>query len=124
MQSIASTDPEHLGKEARLTSVSETAGIPLRVPLDAVIDVGDMLHLLSVFRLTGNMPLVTSFLYQDCLGYRLSVAIALDYVQGQMMYLFEPKTLSEGPVKKTMDVDLPTGTFYCYRTLFFRERYS
>ncbi len=69
VHSVASTDLEHLGKEARLTSVSETAGIPLRVPLDAVIDVGDMLHLLSVFWLSGNTPLVSSFLYQDCLGY-------------------------------------------------------
>ncbi len=69
VQSVASTDPEHLGKEARLTSVLETAGIPLKVPLDAVIDVGDMLHLLSVFRLSGNTPLVTSFLSLYCLGY-------------------------------------------------------
>ncbi len=111
---VANIDPEHLGKEAHLTLASETAGIPLRVAIDAVIDVGDMLHLLSVSRSPGNMPVVSSFLYQDCLGYRLCVAVALDYIQGQMMYLFEPKTPSEGPIKKTMDADLPTGTFYCY----------
>ncbi len=121
--SIDDVDPEQLGKNAHLTVASETAGIPLRVSIDAVINIGDKLHLLSVYQSPGNMPLVSSFPYQDCLGYRLSIAVALDYVQGQMTYLFEPKTVNGGPVKKTLDVDLPTGTFYHYQTLFCREHY-
>ncbi len=122
--SVGNVDPEHLGKNARLTIVSETAGIPLRVSIDAIIDVGDMLHLLSVFQLPGNTLLVTSFLYQDCLGYQLRVAIALNYIKGQMTYLFEPNAPSEGPVKETLSGDLPSGSFYCYRTMFFRGRRS
>ncbi len=91
--SVGSVDPEYLGKFTRLTSISEIGGIPLRVPINALIDIGDMLYLLSGFLSPGNLPLVTSFLYQDCSMYRLRVAIALTYVEGQLTYLSEPANL-------------------------------
>ncbi len=112
--SVGNVDSEHLGKDAHLTMVSETAGVLLRVAIDAILDVGEMLHRLSVFQSPGDTPLVSSWLYQDCLGYRLQIAVALNYIEGQMTYLFEPNAPSEGPVKETLTVDLPTGTFYCY----------
>ncbi len=80
-----------------------------------------MLYLLSVFKSSGNLPLVTSFLYQDCLLYRLRVAIAISYVEGQLTYLSEPNALYEEPIKETMTVNLPSGILYHYRTMFFRE---
>ncbi len=45
--SIGHVEPQQLGREARLTAMSEIGGIPLRLPIDAMIDVGDMLYLLS-----------------------------------------------------------------------------
>ncbi len=119
--SIGSIGEEYLGKDARLTSISEIGGIPLRVPINVLIDVGDMLYLLSVFKSSGNLPLVTSFLYQDCSLYRLRVAIAISYVEGQLTYLSEPNALYEEPIKETMTVNLPSGVLYRYRTMFFRE---
>ncbi len=49
LSSIGSVEAEQLGRDARLTPISETRGVPLRFPLDVMIDVGDMLYLLSVF---------------------------------------------------------------------------
>ncbi len=120
--SIGSVGPDYLGKDAHLTSLSEIGGIPLRVPINALIDIGDMLYLLSVFWSPGNLPLVTSFLYQDCSMYRLRVAITLTYVEGQLTYLSELANPHEEPIKETLTVNLPSEGFHRYRTMFFRER--
>ncbi len=112
--SVDSMDPQYLGKDARLTVASKTEGILLRVPINGIIDIGDLLHLLSVYRSPGNLPLVSSFLYQACKKAHLRVAIALNYLEGQMTYLFEPKAPNKGPIKETMTIDLPSGTFYCF----------
>ncbi len=122
--SVDSIDSECLGKDARLTVVSETGGIPMRVPFTSIIEIGDLLHLLSIYRSPGNLLFVSSFLYQACKKIHLRVAVALNYLEGQMMYLFEPKALNEGPIKEMMTIDLPSGTFFCFRTMLFREHYS
>ncbi len=119
--SIGSTGEEYLGKDARLSSISEIGGIPLRIPINVLIDIGDMLYLLSVFQSPGNLPLVTSFLYQDCSMYRLRVTIAISYVEGRLTFLSEPNAPYEEPIKETMTVNLPSGTLYRYRSMFFRE---
>ncbi len=41
--SIGHVEPEQLGREARLTPISEFGGIQLRFLIDAMIDVGGML---------------------------------------------------------------------------------
>ncbi len=120
--SIGSIGEEYLGKDAHLTSISEIGGVPLRVPISALIDIGDMLYLLSVCQTLGNLPLLTSFLYQDCSMYRLHVAIAIAYVDNQLTYLSEPNALYEEPVKEMMTINLLNGHLYHYRVMFFRER--
>ncbi len=83
-----------------------------------------MLHLLSVYQSPGNTPIVASFLYQNCSEYRLHVAVALTYFEGQMTYLSEPTVPNGKPVKETMTIELPTESAYRYRTMFFREHFS
>ncbi len=64
------------------------------------------------------------FLYQACEKIRLCVAVALNYLEDKMTYLFEPKAPNEGPIMEMMAIELPSGTFFCFRTMIFRERYS
>ncbi|MCP4604280.1 MAG: hypothetical protein GY847_27795 [Proteobacteria bacterium] len=56
LSSIGTVEEGLLGRDAHLTPISEFGGVPLRFPLGVMIDVGDMLYLLSVFRSTGNSP--------------------------------------------------------------------
>ncbi len=119
--SIGHVEPQQLGKEARLTLISETGGIPLRLPIDAIIDVGDMLYLLSVFRSPGNSPLVTSFMYQDCSKFWLHVVATQTFVNGLLTYLSEPKSLGENPIKETMIIQLAPAHLYQFCMMFFRE---
>ncbi len=51
LSSIGSVEAEQLGRDAHLTPISETRGVPLQFLLNAMIDIGDMLFLLSVHQL-------------------------------------------------------------------------
>ncbi len=41
-----------------------------------------------------------------------------------MTYLSEPTAPNEGPVKEMVTINLPSGSFYRYRMMFFREHRS
>ncbi len=56
--------------------------------------------------------------------YRLHVAIALTYIEGQLTYLSEPNAPHKEPIKEMMTIDLPNGDLYHYRAMFFREHCS
>ncbi len=119
--SIGSIDLQLLGRDVHLTPISEVGGILLRLPIDAIIDKGDMLYLLSIFRSPGNTPLVTSFTYQDCSEYQHHVVIVLTYTLGQLTFLSEPDSVGERPVKETMSIQLESGGLCQSRMMFFRE---
>ncbi len=122
--SVDNVDPDCLGKDARLTVLSQTGGIPMRILFTGIVEIGDLVNLLSVYRSPGNIPFVSSFLYNACEKVCLRIAVALNYLEGQMTYLFEPKAPNEGPIKETITIELPSGIFFCFRMMIFRERYS
>ncbi len=89
-----------------------------------MIDISDMLYLLSVHRVPGNLPLVTSFTYQDCSVFRLRVVVIQTYITGRLNYLSEPKTLGGTPILQTMTIYFASLDMYQYRVMFFREECS
>ncbi len=124
LRSIAPVDPSrHLGKDTHLTSVSETGGILLWLPIDAIIETGDMLLLWTIFRSVRSTPLVTSFTYQNCSEVRLHVVISVAYANRQLHVLSEPESTGEYLVFENLAVQLTSGHLHRYHVLFLREKH-
>ncbi len=122
--SIADVEPGELGRNARLTPISEIGGIPCRFPMETMIDVGDHLMLLSVFRSPGNSPLVTSFVYQEGSEFNLHAVVVQTYTNGQLTYLSEPETPGGNPIFNMMVIHFTSLELYRYHVMFSREECS
>ncbi len=80
-----------------------------------------MLLLWTIFRSSGNTPLVTSFIYQDCSEFRLHVVISVAYTNNQLHVLSEPESTGDCPVPENLAVQLASGSQYRFHVLFLRE---
>ncbi len=56
---------------AQLSLHTETGGIPLRLPIDAILQHSDLLMLWTIYKMVVNLPLVTSFVPHDAAGFCL-----------------------------------------------------
>ncbi len=119
--SVASVEPGELRKNARLTPISEIGGVPCRFPMETMIDVGDRLTLLSIFRSLGNSPLVTSFTYKEGSEFNLRPVVIQTYINGQLTYLSEPQTPGGNPVFNLIVIHFTSLELYSHRVMFLRE---
>ncbi len=66
LRPTAAVEPHPFGIDAHLTPTSEIGGIPLRLPINTIIKVGDLLLPRTVFQSPNKTLLVTLFVYQEC----------------------------------------------------------
>ncbi len=104
----------YLGRNARLSPITETGGILLHLPIDAIIFPGDMLMLWTVFEMVANIPLVTSFVPHDCARFRLRVVISIAYMDGHLHLLSEPDSINGTLVHETLAIQLASADPYRY----------
>ncbi len=89
--------------------------------METMIDVGDHLMLLSIFRSPSNSPLVTLFIYQEGSEFHLRAVVIQNYMNGQLTYLSEPETPGGNLTFNMMVIHFSSLELYCYRVMFLRE---
>ncbi len=93
-------------QSAHLTHRSETEGIPIHMPLDAIFEHADLLMLWTCYETRFNCPLVASFVVHDAALFRLRVIISLTYDNGHLFHLSQPETEQEDrtPIQETLPI--------------------
>ncbi len=61
----------HVHRNAPITHASETEGILLHIPINMILQPGDLLMLWTTFEINFDHPLVTSFVVHDATLFRL-----------------------------------------------------
>ncbi len=77
-------------RNAHLTQCLDTEGIPMRIPLNTIFELGDLLMLWTCYEVDYNHPLVTSFMVHDAASFRLRIVISVCYEAGHLTLLSEP----------------------------------
>ncbi len=119
-------DPEHRfrsHRSARITHQSETEGILMHLPLNTILQLGDLLMLWTASEIRFDYPLVTSFVVHDTALFRLRVTISVIYDNGRLHLLSEPEPEREdrSPVHEFLMIQLANTDAFRYRVLFLRD---
>ncbi len=123
LHSTATMELHPFGVDAHVTPTSEFGGIPLHLPINRIIKVGDLLLPRSVFQSPNKILLVTSSVHQECSEFRLHVIIVTAHEKGQLFVLSEPETIGDCPRFENILVRIASGTYYLHHVLFLREEY-
>ncbi len=123
LKTIAPVDRHihHTGTRARLSEVTQYDGVPLQMPLNSVLEQGDILLLLSVIPVHGSSPLVMQFEIHQSMEFRLHLIVLLDYADGLLQYFSKPQAPETGPVSESLSISLAPMANYCFRVTIFHE---
>ncbi len=102
---------------------SETEGIPMHLPLDAIFQPADLLMLWTCYESTFNCLLVTSFVVHDAALFHLRIIISLAYDSGRLSLLSQPESEQENHmlVQETLTIQLANTDLFRYRVVFIRD---
>ncbi len=93
-----------MGTIARITEVSQYDGITLRMPINSILERGDVLFLLAVILVRGSSPLVTQFQIHQEITFCLHIVVLLDYENGQLQFFLKPSAPETEPVSKSLSI--------------------
>ncbi len=110
-------------RSTHLTHHSETEGIPICLPLDAIFQQADLLMLWTCYETRYDCPLVASFVVHDATLFHLRIVISLAYDNGRLLLLSQPKTEQENrtPIQETLPIQLANTNLFPYRVVFILE---
>ncbi len=102
---------------------SETEGIPMCLPLNTILQLGDLLMLWTASEIRFDYLLVTSFVVHDAALFHLRITISVIYDNGRLHLLseLEPEREDRSPVHESLTIQLANNDTFRYRVLFLRD---
>ncbi len=91
------------------------------MPINSILECGDVMLLLAMILVSGCSPLVTRFQMHSAMTFCLRVIILLDYEDGQLHLFSEPPAPEMEPVSETISITLMASANYHFRIAFLRE---
>ncbi len=109
------------GTIAWIMEVSQYDGVALWMPINSILEHGDVVLLLAVVPVPSCSPLITRFQLHSVMTFHLRVVIFLDYEDGHLHFFSEPPAPEVEPISETLSITLMTTVNYHFHITFLRE---